>query len=83
MLEGDGAEAVVPLEKNTGWIRKVANQIHNFVIETKDTSKDIAGNVSSDTSKGIFTAIKSEIGQRINNLEVLVAELIETLKRLP
>lgn len=46
LLEGDGAEAVVPLEKNTGWIRKVANQIHNFVIETKDTSKDIAGNVS-------------------------------------
>lgn len=46
LLEGDGAEAVVPLEENTGWIRKVANQIHNFVIETKDTSKDIAGNVS-------------------------------------
>mgnify|MGYP007081734803 CR=1 FL=1 len=82
LLEGDGAEAVVPLEENTGWIRNVAKQIHNFVIETKDTSRDIAGNVSSDASKGIVATIKSEIGQRINNLEILVAEMIEMLKEM-
>ena len=27
ILEGNGAEAVVPLEKNTGWIRKVAEDM--------------------------------------------------------
>lgn len=27
LLEGDGAEAVVPLEKNTQWIRRVANEM--------------------------------------------------------
>jgi phage-related protein len=27
LLEGDGAEAVVPLEQNTGWINKVASQM--------------------------------------------------------
>lgn len=27
-MEGDGAEAVVPLEQNTGWIRKVAEQMN-------------------------------------------------------
>lgn len=79
LLEGDGAEAVVPLEKNTGWIRNVAKQIHDFVIETKDTSKDIAGDV---TSTGFVAALKSEVGQRINNLELLVAEMVEMLKEM-
>lgn len=42
----DGAEAVVPLEKNTGWIRNVATQIHAFTIETKDKSKDVVPQIS-------------------------------------
>ena len=75
----DGAEAVVPLEKNTGWIRNVARQIHDFVIETKDTSKDIAGDVKS---AGFVTALKTEVGQRISNLELLVAEMVEMLKEM-
>lgn len=45
LLEGKGDEAVVPLEKNTGWIRNVATQIHDFVIETKNNPKDIVGNI--------------------------------------
>lgn len=31
----DGAEAVVPLENNTGWIRNVAKQLHTFTVENK------------------------------------------------
>lgn len=31
LLEGKGAEAVVPLEKNLGWIRKIAAQIADFL----------------------------------------------------
>ena len=79
LLEGKGDEAVVPLEKNTGWIRNVARQIHDFVIETKDTSKDIAGDVKST---GFVTALKTEVGQRISNLELLVAEMVEMLKEM-
>lgn len=29
----DGAEAVVPLENNTGWLNKVARQLHDFSIQ--------------------------------------------------
>lgn len=28
-LEGDGAEAVVPLEKNTGWLNSIADRLNN------------------------------------------------------
>lgn len=79
LLEGKGDEAVVPLEKNTGWIRNVARQIHDFVIETKDTSKDIAGDV---TSIGFVTTLKTEVGERIRNLEGTVAALIDMLKEM-
>ncbi len=79
LLEGKGDEAVVPLEKNTGWIRNIARQIHDFVIETKDTSKDIAGDV---TSTGFVTTLKTEVGGRIRNLESTVAALIDMLKEM-
>lgn len=39
----DGAEAVVPLENNTGWLKKVARQIHEFGLENKD---DLGGLLS-------------------------------------
>ena len=73
----DGDEAVVPLEKNTGWIRNVARQIHEFVIETKNNPKDIAGNISST---GLLTALKVEVGDRIRNLEETITSLIDMLK---
>lgn len=31
LLEGDGAEAVVPLEKNTEWIRRVAGELSQYM----------------------------------------------------
>lgn len=40
LLEGKGKEAVVPLEKNTGWIQNVAEQLHQFSLET---NADISG----------------------------------------
>lgn len=54
LLEGSGAEAVVPLEKNKHWIRAVAN-------EMKDQIKSNAANVSnvSNTTSNVnnFTQI--------------------------
>lgn len=77
LLEGKGDEAVVPLEKNTGWIRNVATQIHDFVIETKNNPKDITGNISST---GLLTALKAEVSDRIRNLEETITNLIDMLK---
>ena len=37
----DGAEAVVPLEKHTGWIRNVARQLHEFSLETTANISDV------------------------------------------
>lgn len=31
LLEGNGAEAVVPLEKNTGWLDKIAERLNNNI----------------------------------------------------
>lgn len=74
-LEGDGDEAVVPLEKNTGWIRNVAERIHQFVnIDTK-TKVD-----NSVPTNQIATVIRTEIGSRIGNLENLVASVIAVLQ---
>jgi phage-related minor tail protein len=33
LLEGDGAEAVVPLERNTEWIQKVAEKLSGFMLD--------------------------------------------------
>lgn len=38
LLEGNGAEAVVPLEKNTGWIKKIAEELNRNMMNTTKTS---------------------------------------------
>lgn len=47
LLEGNGAEAVIPLEKNKGWIRAVANEMKEQV---KENTASI-NNISNDNSK--------------------------------
>ena len=74
-LEGDGDEAVVPLEKNTGWISRVAEQINKFSIETKS---NIEGAVDVDK---LSYAIKSDIGTRIDNVNDKFDKLIELIIR--
>ena len=41
LLEGDGAEAVLPLEKNKGWIRAIANDMK------KELSSGVKNNIES------------------------------------
>lgn len=36
LLEGDGAEAVVPLEKNTQWLERVAERLARFLVDDLD-----------------------------------------------
>lgn len=74
-LEGDGDEAVVPLEKNTGWISRVAEQINKFSIETKS---NIEGAVDVDK---LSSTIKSDIGTRIDEVNDKFDKLIELIIR--
>jgi phage-related protein len=69
-----GAEAVVPLENNTGWINRIAKQIHQFSVEDGTDARTLASN------GGFMTAIKTEIGDRIRNLETIVARILEELQ---
>lgn len=47
ILEGSGAEAVVPLEKNKGWIKAVANDMKE---ELKGNNLSTTNNISNTTS---------------------------------
>lgn len=47
ILEGSGAEAVVPLEKNKGWIKAVANDMKE---QLKDNNVITTNNISNTTS---------------------------------
>jgi phage-related protein len=42
ILEGNGAEAVVPLEKNTGWIKKVAEDMAEATGRTVDNESELS-----------------------------------------
>lgn len=60
LLEGDGAEAVVPLEQNTEWINKVASQM----AEASST----VGGADSDVLNKILDAIETLNAQMYNYL---------------
>jgi len=70
----DGAEAVVPLERNTGWINNLAKQIHTFTIKSDKTASNI---VPVDQ---LTSVIKNEIGKRLDNVEYLLDKIISILK---
>lgn len=73
LIGEDGAEAVVPLEHNTGWIRRVAEQLSDYI-----PSNNVDNMVPVDT---LSATIETEIGQKIANLEVLVINVVEMLKQ--
>ena len=46
LLEGNGAEAVVPLDQNKKWIDAVANQMKVSLDQVKDGGHDYSGQLS-------------------------------------
>ena len=63
LLEGDGAEAVVPLEKNTEWIGKVAD---GFVERLQNGNYDLSGN-------GKVLSALHDISERVSFMTPAVA----------
>lgn len=48
LLEGDGAEAVVPLEKNTKWLDEIAKRLYNDIIGTPGNTGSPVQNVTNN-----------------------------------
>ena len=68
LLEGDGAEAVVPLEKNTGWIRRVASQLNSYQPNgTYYGSEDMAAKLDR-----IIILLESYFPQLLDKFDIVV-----------
>ena len=64
-LEGDGAEAVVPLEKNTQWIKRVAAEM------SKDFNAGSAGNNNTSNTVNNYTFNQTNNSPKaLNRLEI-------------
>jgi hypothetical protein len=63
LLEGNGAEAVVPLEQNTKWIDKVANKLREAGADTNQVRED----------KNMVEAFKTALSQMKIELDDEVA----------
>ena len=79
LLEGKGAEAVVPLEKNTGWLNKIADILNqkigltNFVTAIERVvSAPALHNVKAGTSFG--EQDNGKLNRLIELLEKFIAE---------
>ena len=65
LLEGDGAEAVVPLEKNTQWIKRVAAEM------SQQLSSGSAGNSSTNSTVNNYTFNQTNNSPKaLNRLEI-------------
>ena len=72
LLEGNGAEAVVPLEKNTGWLTRIAD-----MLDTKMTSRGMM--ITPPALENVRAGNNTE---KTDNDNSKIDELIELIKKL-
>ena len=72
LLEGNGAEAVVPLEKNTGWLTRIAD-----MLDTKMTSRGMM--ITPPALENVKAGNRTE---KTDNDNSKIDELIELIKKL-
>ena len=74
LLEGNGAEAVVPLEKNTGWLTRIAD-----MLDTKMTSRGmmITPPALENVRAGSRTENTADNQSKIDELIELIKKLID------
>ena len=72
LLEGNGAEAVVPLEKNTGWLTRIAD-----MLDTKMTSRGMM--ITPPALENVKAGSRAE---NTANGQSKIDELIELIKML-
>lgn len=66
LLEGKGGEAVIPLEKNLGWIKKIAAQM---VKQLSGDVSSIKGSAASLLSGGARAVAGGRVGGRVVNID--------------
>ena len=74
LLEGDGAEAVVPLEKNTQWIQRVAD-------EMRMSLTDGMGNSGSMGGDEITINVYASQGMDVNSLALAVEQRLARVQK--
>ena len=74
LLEGDGAEAVVPLEQNTGWIRRVAEQLNRY------GSRDSQSQPQPQQAPSFPSPDQTEVTRRLDGLEGQVTAILNLLQ---
>lgn len=81
LLEGSGAEAVVPLEKNTGWINEIAKRIVSFILGGTVSPGTDFGTGRGNNTPMAFNANRGEYtayyGDEINNKLDRISTLLE------
>ena len=75
LLEGDGAEAVVPLEKETGWINRIAQKM----TELQDNSLGLDSIALSSKMDEMIDTIKTLKSTIVLDTGVLVGETINQI----
>lgn len=74
LLEGSGAEAVVPLEQNTGWIRRVAEQLNRY------GSRDSQSQPQPQQAPSFPSPDQTEVTRRLGGLESQVNAILNLLQ---
>lgn len=74
LLEGSGAEAVVPLEQNTGWIRRVAEQLNRY------GSRDSQTQSQPQMAPAFQPPDQTEVTRRLDGLEGQVTAILNLLQ---
>lgn len=74
----DGAEAVVPLEKNQGWLRKVAQNLHSFIGETAPNKESI---YNYPAQSGIKKADADSVRADVESMKDLLDNILDRLDR--
>ncbi len=78
-LEGDGDEAVVPLEKNTGWINKLADKLNN------SGGNDVVGKIDelikAITSMNIVLDTGAMVGEMAPAMDAQLGDIYSAKER--
>lgn len=81
LLEGDGAEAVVPLERNTQWIGKVADTFIDYIFGGRNSLQadfdSRIGNTAQISQRAVTSQMAASNGKDINNKLQRIIEMLQ------
>ena len=76
-LEGNGAEAVIPLDQNRAWTSQVAKQLAEMLPERKSTALENYASVNSPKTEEHQKTVISKLDKLISLISVFFPQLLE------